>query len=96
MKLTDKKIKERDNSTGQVIIEALIALTLLTTGIVSILVLINSSLRTLSYTPNRYLAANLAAEGIEIVRNIIDSNIRIGKPWNTGMPSAKSSYEMDY
>ena len=92
----------RRAQTGQLMVEALIALGIISIGVVSVLVMINVSFVQLSYAPNRYLAANLAAEGIEIVKNMVDSNILkkaarenpLSVNWDDGIDNG--SYEADY
>jgi hypothetical protein len=43
---------------------------------------------------DRFVASYLAAEGIEIVKNLADNNILAGRPWNEGLSSG--TYEADY
>ncbi len=42
---------------------------------------------------DNYIATYLAAEGVEVVKNIIDSNGLQGRPWNTGL--SDGTYELE-
>lgn len=75
-------------------IEALVAVVLAMVGLLGLLNLIVHSLRSNTDIVNRFAAANLAAEGVEIVKNIIDTNYAHQRPWNTGLNSA--IYELAY
>lgn len=63
---------------GQVMIEAMVALGALTLGYLAVLTLLNQSLGTSATVSDRNIATYLAAEGIEIARNLSDANVRIG------------------
>lgn len=43
---------------------------------------------------DRFVASYLAAEGIEIVKNIVDNNLIAGRPWNEGLDDG--DYEVNY
>ncbi len=79
---------------GLLMIEAMIAISVVTVGLVSVLTLLSRSISINRVVADQYTAANLAAEGIEIVKNITDSNVIQGRPWNEGISSG--SYEVDY
>ena len=71
MKIKDKKNKIKDAFS---LIEALVAISILMIGILSAFILV---IRTLANTPHiqsRLIAANLAQEGVELVRQIRDNN----------------------
>jgi len=63
----------KDN-TAYTILEALIAISVIVTGIFSVLTLTVSSLSVTSSALDYLVAANLAREGIELVRNQRDTN----------------------
>lgn len=63
---------------GQVLVEAMVALSALTLGYLGILALLNQSLGSAATVSDRNIATYLAAEGIEIVRNLSDAAIRSG------------------
>lgn len=79
---------------GQVLIEALVAISLLTIGFLSAFALLGRSLSTNRASAQSYTATYLAAEGIEIARNIVDGNGIQGIAWNSGF--ADGDYEVVY
>jgi type II secretory pathway pseudopilin PulG len=64
----------RHNQKGQTLLELLVALFILVLVLTATVALIVSSINAGRESRNRLIAANLAREGIEIVRNIRDSN----------------------
>ncbi|OGZ00806.1 MAG: hypothetical protein A3B13_00495 [Candidatus Liptonbacteria bacterium RIFCSPLOWO2_01_FULL_45_15] len=79
---------------GQVLIEALIALSFLTVGFLAAFSLLGRSLSTNRASAQSYAATYLAAEGIEVARNIVDGNGIQGVAWNNGF--ANGDYEIEY
>lgn len=79
---------------GYILIEAIIAITIAVVGLLGIFSLLSRSLSLNRVVADRFVAAYLAAEGIEIAKNLIDNNILAGKPWNAGL--ADGTYEADY
>lgn len=61
-------------------VEAMVALGALTLGYLAIIILLNQSLGLSSNVSDRNIATYLAAEGIEIVRNLSDADVRLGPP----------------
>jgi hypothetical protein len=75
-----KFLKEK---SGQVLVESIIALSVLLVGFLSLISLLNNSLGLNRVVTENYIATYLAAEGIEYVKNKIDTNIlNPGLPWN--------------
>ena len=77
-------------SRGFTLLEVLVAIFILTIGIVGVFGLINQAVSLTSATHNQLVASYLAQEGVEIVRNIRDSNflkIRAGivADWKDGI-----------
>lgn len=64
--------------SGQVMVEAMVALGALTLGYLAILALLNQSLGVSSTVSDRNIATYLAAEGIEITRNLSDAAVKSG------------------
>lgn len=67
---------------GQALIESIVAMSVLIIGFLAVLTLLNQS-----YGLNRSVADNLtatylASEGVEMVKNIIDTNAKNGTTWN--------------
>jgi type II secretory pathway pseudopilin PulG len=67
---------------GQTLVEALVALSILTVGFVGIVALLAKSFQLNRTTSNDTQATYLAAEGIEVAKNIIDYDVYIGLPGN--------------
>ncbi len=84
----------RSCSTGQIIIEAIVALSALTICFVGIFGLISTSLHYNRFIANDYTGTYLAAEGIEVVKNLLDSNVISGREWGCGFMNG--SYELTY
>ncbi len=86
--------KFRKNKKGYILIEAIIAITIAVVGLLGIFSLLSRSLSLNRVVADRFVASYLAAEGIEIVKNLVDNNILAGRPWNVGL--ASGAYEVDY
>jgi len=71
---------------GQVLLETIVALGVLTVGFLGVLTLVNRSIGFNRVVADNYTGNYLAAEGIEVVKNILDHNVIIGAvPWNAGI-----------
>ncbi|MBI2062086.1 MAG: prepilin-type N-terminal cleavage/methylation domain-containing protein [Candidatus Yanofskybacteria bacterium] len=70
---------------GFTLVEALVALMILTIALGPALVLSSNISSTASVIQNNLIAANLAQEGIEVVRSFRDANWFNGLPFDTGM-----------
>jgi Tfp pilus assembly protein PilV len=88
---------------GQTLVEALVALSILTTGFVGIVVLLTKSFQLNRTTSNDTQATYLAAEGIEIAKSIVDYDVYSGLPTNNywqcsfGLnPGQSAHYELEY
>ena len=79
---------------GFTIIEVIIAITVMTVGILGTYLLVSHFYQHTSLSEQRLTAAYLASEGIEIVKNIRDSNWLQGEAWNNGI--LVGSWEADY
>lgn len=79
---------------GSILLESLIAITVVTVALLGIFSLLSRSLGLTRVIADRYVAANLAAEGIELIKNIIDTNSIAGLQWNRGL--SNGNYEMTY
>lgn len=91
-------IKNKKNN-GFTLAELLIAIFVLTSGIISAYIMIQNSINATTSAKMRTIAAYLAQEGIEIVRNIRDTNFleKARNPdnaWNEGLISG--NYQADY
>ena len=82
------------NRRGQAMIEAIVALSALVIAFVGVYGLLSTSLRYNRFVANDYTATYLAAEGIEVVKNLLDSNIIAGRSWDCGFMNG--TYELTY
>jgi hypothetical protein len=87
------RIVIRDKS-GQIIIEAIAALSVLVIGFAGFFGLLSQSLRYNRYVTDDYTGTYLAAEGIEVVKNLLDADVINGFTWGCGF--ASGDYELVY
>lgn len=80
---------------GQLLIESIIAISMITVGLLGIFSLLSQSLGLRRVVSERYTATYLAAEAVEIVKNTIDTNYIEKLPWNQNL-STSGDYELDY
>ncbi|MBU2082238.1 prepilin-type N-terminal cleavage/methylation domain-containing protein [Patescibacteria group bacterium] len=89
------KLRKLDkNNRGLTLLETIVAVGLIVVGLVAALSLITTSLFYVSNIYDRLVAANLTAEGIEVVRNIRDNNWLQNRGWNSGL--ADGDYQVAY
>ncbi len=86
------KIKKQKGFT---LAELLIAVFVLTTGVIGAYLAVQQSVNIASNSSLRSTAAYLAQEGIEIIRNIRDTNFLEGDAWNEGL-DIDGNYQADY
>ncbi|MCX6813273.1 MAG: hypothetical protein NTV77_02180 [Candidatus Azambacteria bacterium] len=86
--------KLNKNMAGFTLMETIVAVGLIVVGLVAALALITTSLFYVSNIQDRLAAANLMAEGIEVVRNIRDNNWIQNLSWNDGL--ANGDYQTSY
>jgi len=79
-------------------IESLVGITIATVALLGVLTLLSQSIGANKDVTSEFIATYLAAEGIEITKNIIDTNCARGggggRVWNTGV--RQGSYEFEY
>ena len=73
------------SKNGFTLVELLIAIFIITIGIMGIYLAIPRILSSASLNATQFLASYLAQEGFEIVRNIRDTNWLQGKNWKEGL-----------
>lgn len=76
------------------LLEVLIAIFALTIGVMAAFGSIAQAISAATFAKNRLIASFLAQEGIEIVKNIRDSNWIQNKNWNEGLNPG--DYQADY
>ncbi len=87
---------------GQTLVEALIALSILTVGFVGVIGLLTKSFQLNRTTSNDTQATYLAAEGIEVVKNLIDHDVyeqlsgNSNYRWSSCFSSSGYYYPIDY
>lgn len=79
---------------GFTLIETIVAVGVVMIGLVSALGMITTALFYISNIQDRLVATNLAAEGIEIAKNIRDNNWLQSLPWNNGL--SNGDYQASY
>jgi len=85
------------SKNGFTIIEALVSIFVLSMGITACIGLASSALRSSEISKNRLIAANLAQEGIEVVRNIRDSNWLASQNFDYGLSdNTNPGYQAQY
>jgi len=82
------------NKNGSILVEALVALSFAVIVFSAALYLVTSSFGYNREITNKYTGVQLADEGIEIVKNIVDNNVIQCRAWNTGI--ASGDYEAGY
>lgn len=89
-------LENSKNKKGQLLIETLVALGILTTGFLGILGLLSRSLSLNRVVSEQYQANYLAAEGLEIIKNVVDQNIQNGLGFNEGFKLQGDCFEVVY
>lgn len=84
--------KSQQSKRGQMIIEATVSVSIMIVGLLGIFVLVSKSLNMYHTAAQEYVATNLAAEGIEVTKNILDANLINNKAWNDGFAVSGSKY----
>lgn len=89
---------EKKNYSGQGLLEVIVAIGVITTGLVSALGLTVANLATTQTSAMRIVAANLAREGIEVVRNIRDNNwlTLTEEKWDQGLKCDDQTGTVEY
>jgi hypothetical protein len=88
------KLPLNKKSGGQALVETVVALGIILFGVIGVFALVSRSLSLNRVMADRYTAVNLAAEGVEIVKNLIDRNVIQRRPWNEGLSAGR--YEIDF
>jgi prepilin-type N-terminal cleavage/methylation domain-containing protein len=78
------------------LIETLVAISILGIGILGISTLIFSQIALTHYSENKLIAAYLAQEGIEIVRNVRDTNWLNHRNWDAEITFNTTTTQLDY
>jgi len=81
---------------GFTLIEILIAISVLIVGIVGVYAIVPRIVGVTAENRDEFIASQLAQEGLEIVRNMRDSNWLRGVAWDSGLNNCSSGCEIDY
>lgn len=99
LQVTNYKTQEK----GFTLIEIIMAVFFIAVGMGGVFTVVQKSFAIMSLSESRIVAANLAQEGIEVVRNIRDTNWLEGEQYDQGIGAVYSppatptiSYEVDY
>jgi len=82
------------NQKGYLLIESVVAITLLIVGFLGMLALLSNSIALNRVVNDQFIGNYLAMEGVEIIKNLIDGNIIQGKPWNENINNG--DFEVSY
>jgi type II secretory pathway pseudopilin PulG len=83
-------------AAGFTLIEALVALALLTVGLIPAFQQATDAVVLASSIRNSLAASNFAQEGAEVVRSIRDANWFAGDPFDTGLDGCASGCRVEY
>ena len=94
-----KRTKLKKNlwlSKGFTFIEIIVAILVMAVGIVGVYAIVPRIISLTAINTNRFIASQLAREGIEIVRNMRDTNWLKRVPWDEGLTNCSTGCEIDY
>ena len=95
----------RASRGGQALIEAIVALSALTIGLLGVLTLLSRAIGTNRVLSDSYIGTYLSTEGIEVIKNDLDHNILLQQvnpatPWNAGVcdvgTGSTAAFELQY
>ena len=92
--LKNIRLKNIKDKSGFTMVEVVTVILVISIGMTGILSLIVQNIRSQSINKNTLVAYQLAQEGIELVREVRDTNWRGGITWNQGI--GNGTYYMDY
>lgn len=86
-----------EQNKGQILIEVMVALAMVVIGMLGLLSLLSNSIGTSKVVSDQYVGSYLAAEGIEIVKHMLDSNAAsINRSFTDGISQFGVPYEVEY
>ena len=94
-------MNNKNRKNGFTMIEIIAALFVVSVGIMGVFSLVSQTISYISIISSRLTAIYLSQEGMEIIRNIRDSNfLKINKgevvSWDDGLPNDSEYYNFDY
>lgn len=88
MRITERK--------GQMLIETMVALSMVVIGMLGLLALLSQSIGINKVVSDQYVASYLAAEGIELVKQVVDNNVMDGNGFNEGLTGCGTGCSVQY
>ncbi len=82
------------NNAGFTLVEALVSLLIFSVALTAIFSLLTNNLKDASLVEHNFVASGLVQEGMEVVRNIRDSDWYTGNPFGTAIPDG--SYRVQW
>ncbi|MDO8524056.1 MAG: prepilin-type N-terminal cleavage/methylation domain-containing protein [bacterium] len=86
------------SNAGFTLMEVFIAMSVLSIGVVGAFSVLPAMIKNQTMNADKFLASQIANEGMELVRNLRDNNFLTGQNWETGLTSCAigDSCEIDY
>jgi prepilin-type N-terminal cleavage/methylation domain-containing protein len=84
------------NTKGFTLVEALVALAILTAGLIPVFTQASAALRLSMSVRNTMIATGLAQEGLEVVRAIRDENWYAGRSFDSGLDMCDAGCRVQY
>lgn len=88
------RCRSAKNKKGFTLIEVITVLFVVSLGMIGVLSLIVQNIQSQSLNKDTLIAYQLAQEGVELIRQVRDTNWREGRAWDTNL--AIGDYYMDY
>ncbi|MEK7519784.1 MAG: type II secretion system protein [Patescibacteria group bacterium] len=80
---------------GFTLLESMIAIAVFSVGVSTAIMVITSAINTGTRTKNKIVAANLAQEGVEVIRNVRDRNWMAGNAWTDAIANVSGCIAWD-
>ena len=91
-----EKLKYNNLEKGFTLIEVFIAISILSIGVVGAFGVLPKMIKNQAMNADAFLASQIANQGMELTRNLRDSNWLKEQDWDTGLTACGSGCEIDY
>lgn len=90
--------KKKNENRGSILVESIVAINIIVVGLLGVLNVLSNSLALNRDVGQKFVATYLAVEGVEVVKNLIDTNYAKSQPWNAGLNEGfyALSYDSDH